>query len=627
MRRTFQSPRNLHSYSIVVLAGLVAGATPACSASDDVGAEGQESALAPVSGFRVSAPLVLDGSNYRPGDTVRGSATYVNSGSTAATIQRVTITAREPGKGPSQGPFDDFTPGSAAITVPPHASVTLHGSFVLPANAALGTWTAYTTFQDANGWHDATPMLSFAVAAAPSAATSCFPYADPSTATLRASSHKVFAHYFSPYTISLDNKDPSNDIYAHTYLSDTFNAAYGGLLRDRPLPQAPRTESNWEELNLEEEVRRAIALGLDGFTYDVLSLTPGNHHWDTLVHLLEAANHVDPGFKIVLMPDMNAGWASTNPTGIVAAIASIASSPALYRDASGAIVLSAFKADNQTASWWQAQLAALSTLGVKTSFVPLNLNLAQNNFAFVTSFAPISAGLADWGAAFATAASGLGTHTTYLHDRGKFYMFPVTPQSFRPNQQVYWEANNSQTLQKQMQSAIASGADWVQLVTWNDYSESTQIAPSVGTGWAYYDLTGYYLRWFKTGAPPAITKDALYYFHRKSLSTTPPNKQSAMFRVPAGPAPSDDVELVAFLETPGTLEIAQGSTVAQKDVGAGLQTFTVPIEAGTTPAFRLLRGGVTAVQLTSATPVVTSIDYEDLAYRGGTSVSCARILR
>ena len=457
-------------------------------------------------------------------------------------------------------------------------------------------------------------------------ASECFPFADPSVGTLRASAHKAFAHYFSPYTLSLMNEDPSRDYYV-LLGSDTFSPLYGGLLRDRPLPQAPRLESNWETLNLQEEVRRAIALGLDGFTYDMLNLTPGTHHWNTLIYLLNAAHAVDPNFKIVLMPDMNATWATNRPENLVTAVQTVSAYPALYRDAAGAIVIWPFNTQKQTPQWWKTQLALLADKGIKTSLVAMNLNVAPNNYAFVNDYAPISNGISEWGAAFASASAGMGTHASYVQGKGKLYAYPVTPQSFRPNQSAYWEASNSQTLQKNLQAAISSNADWIQFVTWNDYSEGTQISPSVATGWAFYDLSAYYLRWFKLGTAPAITRDALYYFHRKSLTTLQATRQTGMFRVPAGPTPTDNVELVAFLTAPGTLEIRQGSEVKQQVVAAGLQTFTVPLHAGSTPAFRLLRNGAQVVQLTSNTPVLTQLSYQDLLYHAGTSVSCDRIMR
>jgi hypothetical protein len=63
------------------------------------------------------------------------------------------------------------------------------------------------------------------------------------------------------------------------------------------------------------------------------------------------------------------------------------------------------------------------------------------------------------------------------------------------------------------------------MVTWNDYSEGTQFAPSQRNNSTYLDLSSYYLVKFKIGAFPKITKDVVYITHRiqryASLPTYP----------------------------------------------------------------------------------------------------------
>ena len=76
--------------------------------------------------------------------------------------------------------------------------------------------------------------------------------------------------------MSIDNKEPNIDHYTNGYLEPNGengkHAAYGGFLRERPLPQAPLATTAWELENMKTEVRRATAAGLDGFTVDVLSV-------------------------------------------------------------------------------------------------------------------------------------------------------------------------------------------------------------------------------------------------------------------------------------------------------------------------------------------------------------------
>src|SRR6186713_3368986 len=74
-------------------------------------------------------------------------------------------------------------------------------------------------------------------------------------------SRLVFAHYFPPYPISLDNLDSAVDYYSTQYLNpggqEGQYSEFGGMLRDRPLPRAPRSAVNWRELDLMQEVSQA----------------------------------------------------------------------------------------------------------------------------------------------------------------------------------------------------------------------------------------------------------------------------------------------------------------------------------------------------------------------------------
>ena len=103
----------------------------------------------------------------------------------------------------------------------------------------------------------------------------------------------------------------------------------------------------------------------------------------------------------------------------------------------------------------------------------------------------------------------------------------------------------------------------MQLVTWSDFSESSQIEPytdatlrrDIGTG--YYDLNAYYAAWFLLGKQPPITHDVLYYFYRREPTDAASPSQSAPTRIRTG-SPEDDIELLAFLTAPGVVKIAIG---------------------------------------------------------------------
>ncbi|KAJ6614204.1 glycosyl hydrolase family 71-domain-containing protein [Mycena sp. CBHHK59/15] len=74
--------------------------------------------------------------------------------------------------------------------------------------------------------------------------------------------------------------------------------------------------------------------------------------------------------------------------------------------------------------------------------------------------------------------------------------------------------------------AMRSQLTFVEMVTWNDYGESDYFGPvrvdqPAGTTWAtgyphtaWFDMSAYYIRAFKTGTYPAITQDVIYYWAR-----------------------------------------------------------------------------------------------------------------
>jgi len=456
-------------------------------------------------------------------------------------------------------------------------------------------------------------------ALAPAAAAKSGPLPfDPLPASrLRASPKKVFAHYFTPFPISLDNSPPDQDYYTTQYLDPAGESgkhrAYGGFLRDRPLPRPPRPQSDWAHRDMCEEVRRAAAIGLDGFACDILA-TSGTH-WDRVQDLMAAASETDPGFKILLEPDMTAEFGA-HPERLVGAIETLARSPAAYRLADGRLVVAPYNAQGQTPAWWRQALASLHAAGVEVALLPI----FQGWDRYAAAYAPFSFGYSDWGRRDPIDAEALRQVPALVHKSVRVWMSPVAPQDMRPKAHFYWEANNSLNYRKMWESAIGGGADWVQVITWNDYSEGTEIAPSASTGYSFYDLTAYYVQWFKTGVPPPIRRDVLYYFHRVQPSGAPPDltRQDSPFAVKGPQPPLDQVELLAFLKEPGVLEIDLAGHAYRETVPAGVQSFRVPLAAGV-PTFSLSRRGRPVMKMTSRWPIQSAVVYQDLLYHGGGS--------
>ncbi|MEO8878601.1 MAG: glycoside hydrolase family 71 protein [Polyangiaceae bacterium] len=481
------------------------------------------------------------------------------------------------------------------------------------AGVRLLLWYSATIYQQntaGNWWSWSNANRTWVAAVDPRAITnpnpsSCLPFTMPSQSVLFASNKKVFAHYFYPYPLSLDNKASSADYYNVNYLSPSGESnkwkGNGGLLRSRPLPVAIDTSTSWKIDNMKKEVKLAMAAGITGFTVDVMGVSQATAG-SSLQNLFAAAAAVDSRFKIVVMPDLSA--LGTDAASVETIVESIASNPAAYHLADGRLVVSPFDASIGNKAWWQSVLSGLAAKGINIALVPVFLGWQ----AHAADLASISYGLSDWGTATPSSQAGMQTwpataHSTY----GKIFMTPIDNQQYRPKNFLYWEAGNSQAFRNGWTSAINGGADWVQEVTWSDFSESGQIEPytdatlstEIGTG--YYNLNAYYASWFLTGTAPTINKDVLYYFYRREATSAAAPAQTTATTV-VGAAGENDIELLGFLTAPGTLSITIGGKTTTMSAPAGITSFKIPLQAGT-PKFTLTRAGSSVVSFSGGVQV------------------------
>jgi hypothetical protein len=420
----------------------------------------------------------------------------------------------------------------------------------------------------------------------------CLPIAMPTADSLFKSPKRVFAHYIPTFPTSIDNKPSAVDYYNVGYLNPAGEndkwLAEGGFLRQRPTGVSVGNDSRWRQLNMEREVRMAIARGITAFAFDVMSLSVATDPAGSLQTMLAAAEAVDPRFKIMVMPDMSA--LKSDSATVIKIIEAAAAKPAAFRSSDGHLIVSAFNAGKNSAAWWESVFTQLAAKNIRVSFVPTFLGWQ----ASAPTFAPISSGFGDWGSATAYGESSMvNAPSEALKKYGKIFMMPVDPQQFRPKDYMYWEAGNSAAYRAGWTSAIVSQSAWVQVVTWGDFSESSQVQPytdatlrhDIGTG--YYDLTGYYAAWFSSRIQPTITHDVLYYFYRREPSGAAGPRQSELDHVVGGAA-QDEIELLAFLTAPGVLKITIGGQTFTHDAPAGVTSFKVPTQPGT-PRFTLSR--------------------------------------
>ena len=423
----------------------------------------------------------------------------------------------------------------------------------------------------------------------------------------------MFAHYFPPYPISLDNKAPNADYYAVNYLkpsgeNGTF-ANIGGLLRDRPIGRAPLA-GDWKLADAKTEIAQAKAAGIDGWTVDILGLTGAN--WDRVVRVVDAAD-ADGGFKIMLNLDMNSGAGTADPSVIAANIVSLAKRPSIYRIGTADFVLGAFKAEAKTPAWWKALMTDITAqTGLKVNFIPTVLNATAN----LANFAPISYGIGNWGVRNPANILAGPDYAAQAHALGLKWMSPIAIQDERPNQKMYDEAANTETLRASWQRAISDQADLVQLVTWNDYSEGTSFAPSAGHGYSFLDISAYWESQFQTGSAPTVVRDAVYVTHRiQKFATVPTFTQLLMTltNASATKVARDTVEVLTFLTAPATVTVNVGTKTYTYTAPAGINYQLYPLEIGHVKASAVR--GTASIGVADSPYTVDATPYtQDLAY-------------
>ncbi|HEY3376963.1 MAG TPA: endo-1,3-alpha-glucanase family glycosylhydrolase, partial [Armatimonadota bacterium] len=357
--------------------------------------------------------------------------------------------------------------------------------------------------------------LSGAVISAPAIEdlSSYLPCDMPSTASLRQSEKKVFLINFSQFPAQVDNKPMAQSYYTTQWLNPDGEAKHwkpgGGVLRQVPLLPliTLHTGPDWADRSAEDEVRAVSALGIDGMVLDIL--VNSNHqmyHWDRINRLIRIAPNVDPNFKFIFMPEVFDDALSDT-------IKHFAKYPAAYHLPDGRLVVMPYMPTTKPVAWWKDWLASMKADGYDIAFFPC----FQGWQNAAKDYAAISYGFTDWGPRDAVGANALLSIPTKVHQGyGVKWAAPIAPQDVRQKYAtgMYWESSNTEAFRNLWMSAITGGADWIDGITWSDYGEATEIAPSTGTQYGFYDLFAYYNVWFKTGVQPKIVRDVLYYCYR-----------------------------------------------------------------------------------------------------------------
>lgn len=447
-----------------------------------------------------------------------------------------------------------------------------------------------------------------------------WPFETVSEYRLLASRRKVFAHYFNPFPLSIENLPAATDYYTNEYLNrDGERQKYsrvGGYLRGRPLPVGPWPNLSWREINLAIEILRAQRIGINGFGADMLQANSGRY-WEELLRLYDTAARVAPEFRIIAEPDI-AAMPTIPVEDLVNALVKIAQSSAAYRLGDGRMVVAPFYAEGKSGEFWSEVISAMQKRGSPIALFPVLLNFGK----YSETFATISYGLSNWGDRDIGSASRDNFPKQAENTRSAeiAVMVPISPQDVRPRSSIFWESNNTALFREEWRRAILSSAEYAHVVTWNDYAESTEIAPSSGTQFVFFDLARYFISWFKMGQAPVVQRDVFYYTHRRQIErvgeVVHPGDIPMVLK---GETPVENkIEMLAFLTAPSSIDIEIAGRKYERDVPAGLSTMQVPAQLGR-PTFRVVRRGETILEKVSDWVIEEAPDFEDPTYVGGSS--------
>ncbi len=427
----------------------------------------------------------------------------------------------------------------------------------------------------------------------------------------------VIAHYFPPYSLTIGGRDPENDYYERHYLRrDGENgkfAAYGGLLRERPLP-GPRAKQQIRT-DFRVEVARAARIGIDVFGVDLLTMdgrlaaaVPG---------LLDAAQETDPRFRVAIEPDMNS-LRKVTLDELAAYLLNFAKHPAAFRAADGRLVVMPFRTEARPPEFWKALLDRMAQAGEPVAFIPTFVDPAQAG-----KYAQFSAATARGITGDTTAGTAQRSFGGNVMAQGyPAWIASAAPQDSRAKYGLATEAEGSLAFTEALRAGIDGGASALHIMTWNDYSEATELQPSSVTRFAYYDIAAYYIAWFKTGAPPRIERDGFVGLHRRQLFRPGNRALGKPWRMHGKPR-VDIVEMTAFLTAPADLTISTGGQTYRERANAGLHRFTAPAAVGPV-SMSIVRAGRVVAACRSPWTIEAEPDRQDPLYAGFSSLRGCR---
>jgi glucan endo-1,3-alpha-glucosidase len=296
-------------------------------------------------------------------------------------------------------------------------------------------------------------------------------------------------------------------------------------------------------------------------------------------------------------------------------------------------LVSTFSGENNTlggtslSDGWQAAvktpLANLSP-SVNAYFVPSWSGL---NAATAASESVVD-GIMNWLAWPTTDANSSTTlDSTYLSgasSSSKTYMATVSPVFFTHyvDKNYIWRSDDNLMLNRWTELLqLSTQPDFIQIVSWNDFSESHYIGPQdgtppSGTTWidgidhqAWLNMSDHYIQWYKSGQEPKISSDNVYFNYRTHSANATASSDSL-----GEPSnfewASDNIYTATFLSSntdAKQLTVTTGGSTTTYSVSSGINTFSTPFGEGAVSVALLDKNGHTIGNASGAKSVSNSI--------------------
>lgn len=410
----------------------------------------------------------------------------------------------------------------------------------------------------------------------------CFPSGRLDKDAVFSSSKKIFAHYFYPFPLRFGTSPAGSDYYSKNYLRPEGErgkfAEVGGFLRSRPLSRANLVSASYRIDDLAAEVRAALAIGIGGFSFNVMSKNNLLEKSSRMHSLIAAISLVDHRFKLLLMPDMTALKGGADELKEIIKLAY--RETVFFRTIEGGLVVAPFAAHLQKIEFWQGLINDLYSDGYKIELLPVFFDWKK----YISAYKDLVIGYSDWGEVTPSWARKNAHDSSYAHAVSKIYMAPIGPQQYRPKNSIAWEPEGADSYIDLWHGAINSKSDLVQLVTWNDFSESSQVAPYTdlslddGVGVGFYYITSYFSDWYLSESRPKIMEDMVFVFYRRHFfdDGVPKKLGGAVVKGKV----SDFYNLLVFSKSGGDLIVKTDRLTRSFLVSPGLNRIFVPLSEG-----------------------------------------------